>query len=504
LFEQDSELKTIKSKAFASCGVMSIVIPKHVTIIGESSFSHCRGLKSIMFERDCELKVIESKGFIFCGMTSIVIPKHVTMIGESCFANCKFLLEVSFESESEVRQLKAKAFACSGLSSIGIPKSVEVIGSSCFLDCQSLSSISFEPHSRLKRIKAQCFERVDLDDLAASGFVRKRDFLIRGCRIVGYFRDLCDVIIPLDISVLGTKAFFESGTKRVMVPEFSKLAAIESFCFASSALQEICLDERIRRLRSIGDSCFANTHLISIRIPESVKVLGSRCFFRCRSLSRVEFVGRRRLESLGKLCLASTAITSLVLPRQIGSLHATALRTDFLGMLSVQWPEVHCTKSDQVPDELFVKDRLILTSSKTNLIGYYGSTQLASLEIPESVCTLAPFALSGLTLEEIKLPDGLAVLGDYCFSGCTKLNRLHLKLDSLKRIGGHCFEQTALKTFPIPASLEFLDPAAFTGSSIVPSWREPLTKFRLQIFTVRTASGMALPPGFSVSGGKSA
>jgi ankyrin repeat protein len=96
------------------------------------------------------------------------------------------------------------------------------------------------------------------------------------------------------------------------------------------------------------------------------------------------------------------------------------------------------------------------------------------------------------------LPAGFAALGDYCLSGCTKLEKLDFIPDSLKRIGRCCFEGTALTTFAIPARLEFLDPAAFDNSPIVSSWNVHLVKFRLQIFKTRAARNIVLPPGFSV------
>jgi hypothetical protein len=81
-------------------------------------------------------------------ITSILILRHIQVLGSSCFSNCELLLSISFEADSELRRIESNAFlSCSYLKSIIIPCHVQIICSSCCVHCDSLSSISFESDS---------------------------------------------------------------------------------------------------------------------------------------------------------------------------------------------------------------------------------------------------------------------------------------------------------------------------------------------------------------------
>jgi hypothetical protein len=90
------------------------------------------------------LSRIENWTFFRTGLVNIVIPSSVEVLGEWCFSNCESLSSVIFESGSILSRIEEYAFYRTGLIEMIVPSSVEVLGESCFSYCESLSSVTFE------------------------------------------------------------------------------------------------------------------------------------------------------------------------------------------------------------------------------------------------------------------------------------------------------------------------------------------------------------------------
>lgn len=97
-------------------GVVKVMIPNGVKIIGESSFEG----RSIL--------------------TDVIIPDSVRVIGKRAFYGCENLKNISI-SEG-VESIEDNAFAlCSQLERIVIPKSVRTIGAESFSSCRNLTTV---------------------------------------------------------------------------------------------------------------------------------------------------------------------------------------------------------------------------------------------------------------------------------------------------------------------------------------------------------------------------
>jgi hypothetical protein len=99
------------------------------------------------------LSRIEKEAFSSTGLIEIVVPASVKVIGKSCFLDCVLLSSVKFESGSELSRIGGWAFGRTGLVEIYVPASVKVIGKKCFCRCYSLSSVTFESGSQLQKVE---------------------------------------------------------------------------------------------------------------------------------------------------------------------------------------------------------------------------------------------------------------------------------------------------------------------------------------------------------------
>jgi uncharacterized protein YuzB (UPF0349 family) len=166
IFESNSQLTQIESKAFSSSSLQSTAIPRTVQFINGSAFIDVT-LSSISIEPGNDIFVIENDLLIdvarhklirnFSQLSAIEIGINIEMLESKCFSSCKSLSSILFESNSRLTRIESFAFSSRSLQSILIPSNVEILGSGCFSYCESLSSITFESNSQLTRIESEAF-----------------------------------------------------------------------------------------------------------------------------------------------------------------------------------------------------------------------------------------------------------------------------------------------------------------------------------------------------------
>ena len=116
-------------------------IPASVTSIGDSAFSGCSSLTSMMIP--ASVTSIGGSAFYGCSsLASVTISASVTSIGYSVFYGCSSL--TSMMIPASVTSIGGSAFyGCSNLTSVTIPDSVTSIGNSAFKNCNSLTDVYY-------------------------------------------------------------------------------------------------------------------------------------------------------------------------------------------------------------------------------------------------------------------------------------------------------------------------------------------------------------------------
>ena len=140
----------ICENAFSDCtNLTDITIPNSVMSIGNYAFDGCFGLTSIVVEEgnsvydsrnNCNAIIETATNTLLLGIVTTIIPKSVTIIGNSAFRDCTNLTDITIPNS--VTSIGDYAFrGCSGLTSVTIPNSVTSIGHFAFEACQELLDV---------------------------------------------------------------------------------------------------------------------------------------------------------------------------------------------------------------------------------------------------------------------------------------------------------------------------------------------------------------------------
>ena len=142
-----NSVTAIDSFAFCLCDSLTLVtIGKNVTNIGNAAFGGCCLLEKFegkFASADGHCLVVNDtlKAFAQGNLTEFTIPDDVTVIGESAFYLCKGLKSVTI-GESVTTIVKGAFEACAGLTSLTIGSNVTAIGEEAFWACSGLKSVT--------------------------------------------------------------------------------------------------------------------------------------------------------------------------------------------------------------------------------------------------------------------------------------------------------------------------------------------------------------------------
>lgn len=82
--------------------IESFKVPPLVTVIGKSSFYHCKELKKFSFSDCSNLTIIDNEAIYKSSIVSISIPYSVKKIGRDAFSSCKMLQIIEINDNPEI------------------------------------------------------------------------------------------------------------------------------------------------------------------------------------------------------------------------------------------------------------------------------------------------------------------------------------------------------------------------------------------------------------------
>lgn len=177
----------------------------------------------------------------------------------------------------------------------------------------------------------------------------------------------------------------------------------------------------------VWEGLFENRPVVSVVIPDTVKILDINAFTGCSSLVSVNLPAG--LESIGLNAFQNcSALIDIVLPDSLASIGDRA----FQGCVSLL--------SIVLPDSLGSLGSALFS----------GCTSLQSCVLPSGLSVIPGNTFSGcISLSEIILPSSITTIGNFAFSNCSSLTEINFPA-SLTSLGSGSFQRSGLTSVSIP------------------------------------------------------
>ena len=215
---------------------------------------------------------------------------------------------------------------------------------------------------------------------------------------------------------------------------------------------------------SIGGGAFSGcSRLASVTIGDSVTNIGDYAFYNCNRLTSATIPNS--VTSIGSYAFNNCS--------GLASVHITDL---------TKWCSISFGSYDANPfyyaNNLYLNDQLVtdmgIPDGVTSIGDYAfsGCSRLKSVTIPDSVTSIgysAFYSCSGLA--SMTIPDSVTSIGSYAFSSCSGLMSVTIP-DSVTSIGASAFcNCSGLTSVTIPGSVASIGNSAFYGCSVLKSIR---------------------------------
>lgn len=243
----------------------------------------------------------------------------------------------------------------------------------------------------------------------------------------------------LPVVAIESNTFAENKTlKQVTLP--SSVERVENGAFKKcTALTSVKLGDS---LTYIGAYAFSGcTALTSVAIPNSVTTIGDNAFAECASLRTV---------------VLGDKITTVGITAFYGTPWYASLTEEFV----IIGDGVLIDYNGEKTNVTIPKEVKHLTSTFAN------DTMLFGITLPEGMTVIDNNAFQGCTnLSQITIPDSVTEIGAYAFARCNSLSSINLS-ENVTTVGTQAFTGCiGLRDMTIPSSVTVIPAEAFSGCS---------------------------------------
>ena len=333
-----------------------------------------------------------------------------------------------------VTAIGEKAFiSCKQLKSVIIPERVTSIGDLAFAYCTALERITIP--DGVTTLGVNPFESCDV---------------------------LTDIVVSIDHPTLATidGVLFEKPTKTLVCYPYAFKAT------------HYTVPEGIRH---IGANAFHGSDLQGVTLPSTLETIGAEAFGLCFDLVDIQFPAG--LKAIGACAFESCyKIIALTLPEGLETIGSCAFE-GCKGLTAITIPDsvttikgnpfVYCWGLTEIrvsPDHptLATIDGVLFEKTNKVLVCYPCAFTAEAYAVPEGIASIGPWAFSGNNvLRRVTLPATLTGIGDFGFNKCTALETAELP-PALATIGRNAFYDCSFLTgVTLPDSLQVLGECAF-------------------------------------------
>lgn len=358
--------------------------------------SQC-GHDGLVYRLEGEHYLVESDNNVYKGNASsltapgqgaahIVIPSEHRALGEEKYLPVVGIVDNAFINNNVIVD-------------VSIPSTVEEIGKSAFQDCSKLTSITLEGESALNTIGDYAFWRC----ASLAEFVAPNALEYIGA---GAFRD-CSALVRIDIADgvthIGSMAFSFTGYLLKEDHWEGDLLYIGNHLINARMLSEDGKIEVRQGTVSINAEAFKYVDVISLVLPNTLRVVEADAFAECLKLNSVEFKGTLQ----------------------------EWLSIDFVNEYSSPLAYDATFHIDGASGDIIIPDGVTRIPA-----GTFRGTPITSVHIPDSVTWIGAEAFEDCAqLAEIFLTDNLVYIGKDAFKGTAYYNDNWQ--DGLLYVGNH-------------------------------------------------------------------
>lgn len=201
------------------------------------------------------------------------------------------------------------------------------------------------------------------------------------------------------------------------------------------------------------------TSLVSVKIPNSVTVIGVSAFAQCRSLKSINLPNN--LTEIGNGAFGECGITSIEIPNTVTTIGVEAFYNSAIS--SIKIPRSITKIGLRCFGDCGNLKSVILHDNITSIeeCAFEGCYNLPSINIPNSVNYIGPRAFSRCGLKSVKIPNSLTTIEESTFYKCYHLTFVDIP-NSVTTIGNAAFLGcSALPFISIPNSVTKIEELAF-------------------------------------------
>jgi len=403
---------------------------------------------------------------------TVIIPESVTRIEKLAFGCCTRLVSIVFSGNSNLEYIGKEAFESSYLTSINIPSSVKIIDQCAFSNCSLLQNVEFDvENSGLLYIGENAFyENYNLNDKViilpkavnlSEGAFPERVEILRG--EVG-LDEKCVFCVKDNI-----KYILDDRNNTAFVAEVVNFENLDN---ERLIIPEIVMKNNKRyKVEEILSGTFAGSGINFLRIPGTVKRIGSEAFYECQKLRQAVITGDSELESLGRSTFENCSVLSefgFNIISKLKKIDKFAFKND------IELKEINIPKCVEViEEEAFENCRrfnsLIIPASVKKINDEaFKECENIKLLMFENGSKLeyigARNFISSQIAGEITFPASLKEIGEAAFCNCRNISGINFERNSkLKEIRRFAFDNNKnLLKLEIPASIEGIGEQAFS------------------------------------------
>lgn len=399
--------------------LITLVIPRTIRALGVGAFSGCNNLKEITImstELSMGDKAFDGTAIEYLACVSEIPPSgNASCFPTSVYDNC--LLAVPTSSMS----LYKSTVPWSKFSKVISFDSDLVMNSEfCYYQTEDHGACVFRYFGNGQHVTVP--ETLVIDDVAYPVWVIG-DYVFKG------HSEINSVTLPATLRHIGAYAFDHcTNLNGIVFPD--SLEYIGDNAFANcSQLTEIVLPNSVTH---IGDQVFyGDTQLKQAILGNGITEIPHQAFNNCRGLMKISLGDN--LQSIGRQAFFfCDKLDSLFIPPSLTSIG------------------INCFAFCSQLKHVFISD-----------LAAWCGVSIADLYASPFYRGSGKLYLNGEELIECVIPDGMTVVNDYVFAGCTSIRRVILPA-SVSSIGKGSFEYcNLLDTINMPERLTRLDDACF-------------------------------------------